>query len=94
MEFGKSVEESGERGRLRDLKRIMTPQEDQETQNSGLLGALRVGTTNQRASMNWTQHPPPLTLLTFVADVQLSLHAGHPPSTTGKVAIHKFVVCL
>ena len=38
MEFGKSVEESGERGRLRDLKRIMTPQEDQETQNSGLLG--------------------------------------------------------
>jgi hypothetical protein len=74
------MEELGEG--LQAPKGIGTPQEDQQSQLTWILGALRDWATNQRAHTGWT----------YVADVQLSLHVGHP--TTGAGVVPKAAACL
>lgn len=54
------------------LNEIVIPQEDQQTQLSWTLGALRVWSPNQRVYLNYISRHPCM----YITDVQVGLHVG------------------
>jgi hypothetical protein len=85
MELGDSYGWTG--GRTAGLKGVGTPQEEQQSQLTWILGALRVWTTTQRTYTGWTQAFPYMC-------TRCAAWLSCGSETTGAGTIPKTVACL